>query len=81
MDVGIEREYLNLYKMRDALRVKLNDVEETFRKDDVKRSAKCWSEMLTETKGFIDFLVESYRDISKNTTAKSKLRYDRNVKN
>lgn len=80
IDVGIEREYLNLYKMRDALRVKLNDLEETFRKDDVKGSAKRWSEMLTDTKGFVDFFVESYRDISKKTTAESELRYDRNVK-
>lgn len=79
IDINTDREYLNLYKMRDDLRVKLNDVEETFRGDDVKRSAKCWSEMLTETKCFIDFLVESYRDISK-ISAESESQYDRKMK-
>lgn len=70
MGVGIDGEYVNLYKMKGALLAKLNEVEETFKKDDTKESAKRWSEMLTETKSFIDYLVESYRDISENATGR-----------
>lgn len=67
MDVSIDQEFLNLYKIKDSLHAKLNVVEKTFKKGDVKESAKCWSEMLTETRDFMNFVLESYCDISKDT--------------
>lgn len=64
VDVTVNQEILNLEKMMDSLRTKLNVVEKAFEKQDVGEMSKFWSEMLLETKVFVDFLFESYRDIS-----------------
>jgi len=50
----------------DFLRAKLHDVKTVLEKGEIKESSKCWSEMLTETKAFMDFLLQSSRDISKD---------------
>lgn len=50
----------------DFLRAKLHDVKTVLEKGEIKESSKCWSEMLSETKAFMDFLLQSFRDISKD---------------
>lgn len=62
----VHQEILSLDKTIDALRKKLHLVEKTFKKNNTVESSKCWSEILTETKVFMDFLLESYTDLSKN---------------
>lgn len=63
----VSQEILNLDKMMASLQKQLYLVEKTFKKDNVVESSKCWSEMLSKTKAFMDFLLESYIDLSNNT--------------
>lgn len=64
LDVTVNQEILNLEKIMDSMRTKLNVVEKAFEKGDVGETSKLCSEMLSETKEFIDILFESHRDIS-----------------
>lgn len=67
MSVSVNQEILNLDKMADSLHEKLDLVRKTLKKKgDVKGSSRRWSEMLEEARGYIDFLLESYCDLSKN---------------
>lgn len=65
LDDSVNQETLNLGKMLDSLNEKLSVAEKTFDKNDVVESSKRWSEILLETKNFVDFALESYRDLSK----------------
>lgn len=60
----INQEYKNLEERLDILREKLDFLEKTFEKRDVEELTKCWSEILLKTNNYIDFVLESYRDIS-----------------
>lgn len=60
----INQEYKNLEERLDILRKKLDFLEKTFEKRDVEELTKCWSEILLKTNNYIDFVLESYRDIS-----------------
>lgn len=66
MIATVNQEILNLDKTIDSLRKKLHLVEKTFKKNDTVESSKCWSEILSETKVFMGFLLESYNDLSKS---------------
>lgn len=65
LNVTVSQEILNLEKMLDSLHTKLNVAKKTFEKNDVVELSKCWSEILSDTNAFIDFAVESYKDIRK----------------
>jgi len=65
LNVTVSQEILNLEKIMDSLHTKLNAAKKTFEKNDVVELSKCWSEILSETNAFIDFVVESYTDIRK----------------
>lgn len=64
LHIALNQDMLNLKRKMDFLRIKLNNVKTVLKKDDVKESSKCWSEMLLETKNFMDFLLESFHHIS-----------------
>lgn len=66
LDASIRQEYTNLDDKMVFLYEKLSFLEKAFENNDVAESSKCWSEILLETRTFIKFLLESYRDISKN---------------
>ncbi|KAF0767286.1 DUF4455 domain-containing protein [Aphis craccivora] len=63
LNVTTNQEILNLEKIFDSLQTKLNIAKKTFEKKDIVALSKCWSEILSETTSFIDFVVESYQDI------------------
>lgn len=65
MHTTVNQEILNLEKSIDSLHRTLHNVEKTFEKGNVEESSKCWSEMLSEIRIFIGYMVESYNDISK----------------
>lgn len=65
LNVTVNQEILNLEKMLDSLHTQLNIAKKTFENNDVVELSKCWSETLSETNAFIDFVVESYKDIRK----------------
>lgn len=67
LDDSVNQETLNLGKMLDILNGKLSVAEKTFENNDVVESSKRWSEILLETKNFVDFALESYRDLSKES--------------
>lgn len=66
MIATINQEILNLDKMMASLRKKLNVAEKAFKNNNVDESSKIWWEILSETKMFVNFLLESYTDLSKN---------------
>lgn len=66
LDITIKQEYTNLEEKLEKLRKKVNFIEPIFEENNVNKLSKCWSELLVETNGFIDFVLESYQDISKN---------------
>jgi len=66
LNVTTNQEILNLEKIFDSLQTKLNIAKKTFEKKDIVALSKCWSEILSETTSFIDFVVESYQDIRKS---------------
>lgn len=66
MIATINQEILNLDKIMASLHEKLRIIENTFKNNDIVESSKSWSIVLSETKVFIDFLLESYNDLSKN---------------
>ncbi|XP_050057142.1 uncharacterized protein LOC114122403 [Aphis gossypii] len=63
LNVTTNQEILNLEKILDSLQTKLNIAKKIFEKKDIVALSKCWSEILSETTSFIDFVVESYQDI------------------
>jgi len=65
LSVTVNQEVLNLEKMLDSLIMKINVAIKTFENKDVMVLSKCWLEILSETRAFTDFVVESYQDISK----------------
>jgi len=65
LNIAVCQDILKLERDMDYLRIKLRAVNTVFEKKDVKESSKCWSEMLSETKKFMDFLLNSFHDISK----------------
>lgn len=67
LDVSIRQEYTNLDNKMAFLDEKLRALEIIFENNDVAEASKCWSEILPETRIFVGFLLESYRDISKNS--------------
>lgn len=66
LNVTTNQEILNLEKVLDSLHTKINIAKKIFEKKDIVALSKCWSEILSETTSFIDFVVESYQDIRKN---------------
>ncbi|KAE9527257.1 hypothetical protein AGLY_012955 [Aphis glycines] len=63
LNVTTNQEILNLEKILDSLQTKLNIAKKIFEKKDIVALSKCWSEILSETTSFIDFVIESYQDI------------------
>lgn len=69
MVVTVNQEILNLDNNMAYLRDKLNNIEKTFKNNNVVESSKSWSKLLSETKVFTNFLLESHNDLSRNIMA------------
>ncbi|VVC38361.1 Hypothetical protein CINCED_3A023370 [Cinara cedri] len=63
INVTVNQEILNLDKMLDDLRTQLQVVKITYEKEDFVNLSKCWPEILSKMKNFVDFLLETHLDI------------------
>jgi len=69
VNIAVGRDVSKLEKNMDFLRAKLHDVKTVLGKGEINESSRCWSEMLSETKAFMGFVLQSFRDISKHINA------------